>query len=65
MTASSAAVARARAERWRLFLARTRGFGRRYAGRTDGVTGFAILVLFAGLALAPELFVGPLQTATT
>ncbi|HEX7950201.1 MAG TPA: ABC transporter permease [Candidatus Limnocylindrales bacterium] len=65
MTATSAAVARARAERWRLFLTRTRGFGRRYVGRTDGVIGLAILVLFASLALAPELFVGPLQTATT
>ncbi len=65
MTATSAAVARARAERWRLFLTRARGFGRRYAGRTDGVIGLAILVLFAVLALAPELFVGPLQTATT
>lgn len=65
MTASSAAVARARAERWRLLATRTRGFGRRYLGRTDGVIGLAILVLFASLALAPELFVGPLQTATT
>ena len=65
MTASSAAVARARAERWRLFLARTRGFTRRYIGRIDGVIGLAILVLFAVLALAPEQFVGPLQTATT
>jgi len=65
MTAASAAVARARAERWRLFVSRARGFGRRYLGRTDGVIGLAILALFALLALAPELFVGPLQTATT
>jgi len=65
MTAASAAVARARAERWRLFVSRARGFGRRYVGRTDGVIGLAILALFALLALAPELFVGPLQTATT
>ena len=44
MTASSAAVARARAERWRLFLSGVRGFARRYARRTDGVIGLAILV---------------------
>jgi peptide/nickel transport system permease protein len=62
---ATSAVARARAERWRLFVTRMRGFGRRYVGRTDGVIGLAILVLFASLALAPELFVGPLQTATT
>ena len=42
-----------------------RAFGRRFAGRTDGVIGLAILILFAILAIAPELFVGPLQTATT
>ena len=54
---ATSAVARARAERWRLLLTRTRGFGRRYAGRTDGVIGLAILILFAALALAPELSV--------
>jgi len=29
------------------------------------VVGAAILVLFAGLAIAPALLVGPLQTVTT
>jgi len=41
-----------------------RAFGRRYAARADGVVGAAILVFFAALALAPALFVGPLQTVT-
>jgi peptide/nickel transport system permease protein len=42
-----------------------RQFARRFAARRDGVVGAAILVLFALLALAPQLFVGALQTVTT
>jgi peptide/nickel transport system permease protein len=42
-----------------------RQFARRYAARRDGVVGAAILVFFALLALAPQLFVGALQTVTT
>ena len=34
-------------------------------GTMDGVVGAAILVFFALLALAPQLFVGALQTVTT
>ena len=49
---------------WRLRLRDARAFARRYAARTDGVVGASILVLFAALALAPALFVGPLQTVT-
>ncbi len=54
-----------RGERWRLRLRNVRDFWVRYAGRGDGVVGLAILVLFAVVALAPTLFVGPLETATT
>jgi peptide/nickel transport system permease protein len=54
-----------RNERWRLRLRNARDFGRRYARRTDGVVGAIILVVFAVLAIAPELFVGPLETVTT
>jgi peptide/nickel transport system permease protein len=54
-----------RAERWRLRLRGWRDFGRRYARRTDGLVGAAILLVFAVLAIAPGLFVGPLETVTT
>lgn len=54
-----------RTERWRLRVRNARAFGRRFARRGDGVLGLAILSIFAVLALAPQLFVGPLQTVTT
>jgi peptide/nickel transport system permease protein len=54
-----------RSERWRLRWRNARDFGRRYARRTDGVVGAIILLVFAVLAIAPELFVGPLETVTT
>ena len=54
-----------RGARWRLRLRNSRQFARRFAARRDGVVGAAILVLFALLALAPQLFVGALQTVTT
>jgi peptide/nickel transport system permease protein len=54
-----------RSERWRLRLRNWRDFGRRYARRTDGVVGAIILLAFAVLAIAPALFVGPLETVTT
>ena len=38
---------------------------RQAARRADGRLGLAILLFFAMLAIAPQLFVGPLQTATT
>lgn len=65
MTTTPIAPAGVRRARWRLRLGNARAFGRRFAARTDGVVGAAILVLFAALALAPALFVGPLQTVTT
>jgi peptide/nickel transport system permease protein len=54
-----------RSARWRLRLRSAREFARRFARRKDGVVGAAILILFALVALAPQLFVGPLQTVTT
>lgn len=54
-----------RNERLRLRLRNARDFARRYARRRDGVVGLGILLVFAVLALAPSLFVGPLERATT
>ena len=54
-----------RAGRWRLRAGAVRGFARQFMRRTDGVVGLLILLLFAVLAIAPQLFVGPLETATT
>jgi peptide/nickel transport system permease protein len=68
MTASVPAApspARLRSERWRLRVRSARTFGRRFSRRADGVVGLAILALFAIVAIAPQLFVGPLETATT
>lgn len=66
-TASPAApaVPNLRAERWRLRGRAARSFGRRFLRRGDGLIGLVILLLFAVLAIAPQFFVGPLETATT
>ena len=68
MTAPATATesaAELRAERLRLRLRSLREFGRRFVRRRDGVVGVVILIVFGTLAIAPWLFVGPLQTATT
>jgi peptide/nickel transport system permease protein len=54
-----------RGERMRLRLRSARIFVRRFVGRSDGVFGLLILVLFAVVAIAPQLFVGALEKATT
>ena len=54
-----------RSERWRLRARNLRDFTRHFASRSDGRLGFVILAIFAVLAIAPQLFVGALQTATT
>ncbi len=54
-----------RGARWRLRVRSARDFAGRYARRRDGVVGAAILLLFGVLALAPQVFVGALQTVTT
>ena len=38
---------------------------RRLMGRPDGMIGVIILVIFSVLAMFPNLFVGPLETAIT
>ncbi len=54
-----------RGERMRLRVRSAGDFLRRFLQRGDGVIGLTILVLFAILALAPELFVGALERSTT
>jgi len=54
-----------RRETWRLRARSARGFVRQFTRRRDGVIGLAVLAVFAFLALAPSLFVGPLETAVT
>ena len=44
---------------------RARGFLERVLGRSDGLVGIAILSVFTVVAIAPSLFVGPLQTVIT
>jgi len=54
-----------RREPWRMRIRSARGFMRQFGRRRDGVVGIVVLAVFALLALAPSVFVGPLQTATT
>jgi peptide/nickel transport system permease protein len=54
-----------RSERWRSRARGARTFVRRFAGRTDGVFGLVILIIFSVLAIAPQLFVGPIETVVT
>jgi peptide/nickel transport system permease protein len=66
VTADTGAPVRGlRAERWRLRGQNARAFLKQYASRGDGVIGFVILAGFAIVAIAPQLFVGPLETAVT
>jgi peptide/nickel transport system permease protein len=64
-TPPASVTAGLRAERWRSRGRSARGFARRFWARTDGVLGLAILLVFAVLAIAPQLFVGPFETVTT
>jgi peptide/nickel transport system permease protein len=65
MSAVPVAPVNVRGVRWRMRLRNAREFLGLYAQRKDGVVGAVILLVFAVLALAPQLFVGPLQTVTT
>lgn len=56
---------RARGDRLRLRIRDARRFAGRYVRRTDGLVGLVILLIFAVLAIAPSLIVGPLETVTT
>jgi len=59
------AVVDVRAARLRLRARALRRFAAQLLSRPDGLVGTVILVVFAVLAIAPDLFVGPLETATT
>jgi peptide/nickel transport system permease protein len=65
MTAGAIPESKIRNERLRLRLKAIRSFARRFANRPDGVLGLLVLLVFVILAIAPNLFVGDLQTATT
>jgi peptide/nickel transport system permease protein len=65
MTAAVATHPSARREAWRLRARSAREFARQFGRRRDGVIGLVVLVAFALLAIAPSLFVGALETATT
>lgn len=65
MTASVLVPGSIRLERLRQRVKSWREFARRYRRQRAGLVGLAILAAFAILAFAPQLFVGPLETATT
>ena len=65
MTATTAGRVGLRGERMRLRVRDARRFAGRFATRRDGLIGLAILLVFATLALFPELFVGKLENVTT
>jgi peptide/nickel transport system permease protein len=54
-----------RNERIRLRIRSLRSFLRQFSRRPAGVAGVIVLLIFTVLAIAPGLFVGPLQTVTT
>jgi peptide/nickel transport system permease protein len=65
MSVPAASAVALRNERWRLRARSARDFARRFARRRDGLIGLVLLMAFGIVALAPSLFVGPLQTVTT
>ena len=65
MSAPTLTPGQLRWARTQLRLRSMREFGRKFVRRRDGVVGALILLIFAVLAIAPALFVGPLETATT
>jgi peptide/nickel transport system permease protein len=65
MTAGTITPTDVRGARLRLRLRGIATATRRFLGRGDGLFGVVILTVFTVLALAPDLFVGPLETAVT
>jgi peptide/nickel transport system permease protein len=65
MSATTLSPRDLRSERWRLRVRNARTFAGRFARRSDGVLGLTILLVFTVLAIAPALFVGPLESVTT
>jgi peptide/nickel transport system permease protein len=62
---SATTAAKAPTGAWALRARGFREFSRRFLRRRDGVVGLAILVFFTIMAVAPYVFVGPLETAIT
>ena len=65
MSTPAITVGSVRSERWRLRARNWREFWVRFGKRREGVIGLAIILFFTVLAIAPQLFVGPLETART
>lgn len=65
MTPGAITPAELGASRRRLRLRAWRAGLAAFLGRRDGLMGAGILAVFAVLAIAPDLFVGPLETAVT
>jgi peptide/nickel transport system permease protein len=63
--AGAAPVEDVRRARWRLQVRRLATFFARFGSRRDGLIGLAILVVFTTLALAPDLFVGKLESVVS
>jgi peptide/nickel transport system permease protein len=62
---SAATGAKAPTGVWQLRARGFREFWRKFMRRRDGVLGLAILVFFTIMAIAPYVFVGPLETVIT
>jgi peptide/nickel transport system permease protein len=65
VSAGTLGAADLRAARLRLRIQGMRSFAGRFFSRPDGIIGTFILLFFGILALAPDLLVGPLETAIT
>ena len=65
MSAGAVPVEDVRRARLRLQLRRIGGFATRFGSRRDGVLGASILIFFTIIAIAPDLFVGPLESVVT
>ena len=65
MSAALIVQPNARREAWRLRARSARQFVRQFGRRRDGIIGLIVLAAFGLLAVAPQLIVGPLETATT
>ncbi len=65
MTTPLAAAESLAAGRGRTRFASSSDLLRRLVRRPDGLIGFVVLIVFAVLAIIPDLIVGPLQTAIT
>jgi peptide/nickel transport system permease protein len=65
VSAGSVAVGDLRWARLRLRLRSLRETASRFGRRRDGLIGLVILVVFVVLAVAPDLLVGPLESAVT